>query len=118
MKTGIYSVFDVKAGAYMVPFFLATDAMALRGFSDLLLDAEHPFSAHAEDFTLFKVGEFTDVKGVVIGCTPLSLGNGVELVAARRIDSEKVRALHEQIEAIKANGGEPNVDQLPLLGDA
>lgn len=53
-----YAVFDTKASAFLTPFFLPTDGMAIRVFSDCVRDSQHQFGKHPEDFSLFRVGQF------------------------------------------------------------
>lgn len=76
----IFTFHDSKAQAYLPPFFLHQDGMALRTFSDLVAEKEHPFARHPEDYTLFKIGEFDDSTGKITVITPISLANGVELL--------------------------------------
>ena len=52
--------------------------MAIRTFTDALLDTEHPFGKHPQDYTLFMVGTYNDQTGKTDSITPISLGNGVE----------------------------------------
>jgi len=66
----MFSVFDLKAGAYMQPFFAPTRGVAVRSFSDAVLSESHEFAKHAEDYALFEVGEFDQVEGVVKATTP------------------------------------------------
>ncbi len=80
MQQNMYVVFDVKAGAYLQPWFLLRDAMAVRAFGDCCNDAEHNFGRHPEDFTLFVIGSFDDQKAVIDWHAPRSLGNGIEFV--------------------------------------
>lgn len=77
MKLKIYAVHDSKAEAYMNPFFLQNDAMAIRGFSDAA-NSDSPIAKHPEDYTLFHIGEYSEAKGEIIPSTPRSLGNAVE----------------------------------------
>ena len=60
MKLIMFTVFDVKAEAYLPPFFLPNESMAMRIFSDMAGDTDHQFGKHPEDYTLFKLGEFDD----------------------------------------------------------
>ena len=60
MKLKMYSIYDSAAAAYMRPFFVQTDSVAIRAFSDLALNAEHDVGHHPEHFSLFRVGEFDD----------------------------------------------------------
>lgn len=79
MKLNMYSVFDSKAGAYIPPFYLANDGMARRAFADSANDLNHAFCKYAEDYTLFRLGEFDDSTGrIVMEDTNLSLGVALE----------------------------------------
>ncbi len=60
MKLEIFSVYDSKAGAFIVPFFLPNVAMAVRSIRDAGIDREHMFGRHPEDYTLYHVGTFDD----------------------------------------------------------
>lgn len=58
MKLKVFSVYDVKAQAYLPPFFLPRTEMAVRVFSDSANDPTHMFCKHPEDFHLFELGEW------------------------------------------------------------
>ena len=58
MKLKIYSIHDTKAEAYNTPFFQQTHGMAERIFTDESNNPESNLNKHAEDFTLFYLGEF------------------------------------------------------------
>jgi hypothetical protein len=75
MKLSIYSVFDSKAQAYIPPFFLQNDAVAVRAFTFSANNPEHDFGRFPVDYTLFKLGEFDDSTGEVVNLSPaLNLG--------------------------------------------
>lgn len=78
MKLNVYVVHDAKAEAYMSPFFLGTDAVAIRGFSDAISNPETPFGKHPSDYTLFCIGEYSEIKGEITPCPARPIGNGVE----------------------------------------
>lgn len=61
-----YSVYDIKAEAYAVPFFLHRHEVAIRSFRDAVLDPKHPMSAHPGDYQLFHVGSWDDARGVFL----------------------------------------------------
>lgn len=65
MKFGIYSVYDSKAKAYIPPFVLPNDEMAVRIYSDSCNDPLHAFCKFSSDFTLFRIGSFDDSDGSV-----------------------------------------------------
>jgi len=60
MKLNIYSIFDSAAGAYTRPFFLQSDAQAIRTFTDIASDADHEIGKHPEDYALCRIGIFND----------------------------------------------------------
>ncbi len=77
MKHKMFVIFDSKANAYMQPWFLTQDGMALRAFSDCVNDKDHNFGRHPEDYTLFTIGEFDDQTAQVEWITPQTMGNGI-----------------------------------------
>ena len=80
MKLNVYVVHDQKAEAYMSPFFMGTDAVAIRGFSDAVNNPETPFGRHPSDYTLFCIGEYSEVQGEITPITKRPIGNGVEFI--------------------------------------
>ncbi len=77
----VYTVYDIKVKAYLQPFFLDTDAQAIRTFGDLINDSTHQFGRHPEDYTLFKLCEFDDQDAVFATAqAPELLSTGLELV--------------------------------------
>lgn len=65
MLLHMFTVFDVKAKAYLPPFFMPQVGQAVRSFGDAVSDETHAFHKHPEDYTLFIVGSFDDASGVV-----------------------------------------------------
>jgi len=82
MKHKIFTIYDSKAKAYLVPFFLHEDGMAVRVFADCINDATHQFGKHPEDYTLFNIGHWSDDKAKFLTNNPIALGNGIEFVKA------------------------------------
>lgn len=77
----MFTVFDSKVGAYLPPMFLRSTGEAIRSFSSAVQDSSHQFCKHAEDYTLFEVGAWDDVKcQFVLKETPVSLGLAVEFL--------------------------------------
>lgn len=75
----IYSVFDVKAGAYLRPYFAETRGLAIRTFSDVVNDATHEFSRHAADYTLFELGSFDVESGEIVSRVE-SIGTALQFI--------------------------------------
>lgn len=59
-----YSIFDDKAQYFNVPFFSASEGIALRDFGDLCNDSRSVVSRHPEDYHLYCLAEFDDDKGL------------------------------------------------------
>lgn len=82
----MFAVFDSKAGAYLEPFFAPTRGVAMRSFEAACLSEGHSFARHAEDYTLFEVGEFHEDSGLVIPCDhgPVSLLTAWQVVSMKK----------------------------------
>lgn len=82
MKSQIFSVYDVKAEAYLPPFYLRSCGEAERVFADCVGDSSHKFGAHPEDFTLFWLGSIDDQDASFeLFPTPTPLSKGLEVKA-------------------------------------
>ena len=107
MKHHMFVVYDVKANAYMQPWFLTQKGMALRAFSDCVNDSDHNFGRHPEDYTLFLIGTFDDTNANVLWETPKALGNGIEFVVQEKTN---------QLDLYDTQTGQ-DPDDLPLRGN-
>lgn len=75
MQFNVYSVHDLKASAFLPPFFMANDAMACRIFTECARDSKHQFGKWPGDYILYRIGTFDDLLGFVQGlAVPVSLG--------------------------------------------
>ena len=84
MINNIYAVFDVKAGAYLQPFFMQNNALAIRSFSGACKDTSTMFNAYPEDYTLFQLGSFDDcVCRFTNNDAPIPLGKALDYVSVR-----------------------------------
>lgn len=73
MDMKIYGVYDLKACAYMQPFFSGSNGAAMRAFGDAVNDGKSPLSLHPGDYQLFELGAFNDNSGNVVGVLPVKL---------------------------------------------
>ncbi len=103
MKLNVYSIFDTASGLYSRPFFTQSDGEAIRSFSDIANDAEHPVGRHPADFTLFRLGIFDDRDGKLTDEVSSSLTNALQCLAnARSVDKDNLELFTEELQ--KANG--------------
>lgn len=79
MITKIFSIYDSKAERHLPPFFMSTKGEAIRAVTDALHDSNHQFCRHSEDYTLFELGEFSDIDAEIrLHEAKVSLGNLLE----------------------------------------
>ena len=84
----IFSIYDEKANAYLPPFYLPNEQMAIRAIQDCVADTEHNFHKHAEDYTLFNIGTFDDQNAEIFSQkTPLV--NCLEIKAQQHNQTEE-----------------------------
>lgn len=77
----IFTIHDQKANAFLPPWFLPLEPMAIRVFADCVNDPQHQFCKHPEDYTLFRLGTFNDENAEIkLENKPTSLYNGVTLI--------------------------------------
>ena len=66
MNLKMYSIYDDQAQAYVTPFFMQNDGLAIRAFSDNTnAKDDNNIAKHPEQFSLYQVGEWNDKKGLV-----------------------------------------------------
>jgi len=105
MKLNIYSIYDSASGLYSRPFFTQSDPEAIRSFSDIATDAEHPIGKHPQDYTLFRVGIFDDATGKFTNEENTSLCNALERVAAtQNVNTDNLELFEKNLPA--GNGEE------------
>jgi len=79
MKHKMFVIFDSKAHAYMTPFFMHHEDMAIREFSNAVNDQEHAFGKHPADYTLFEIGSYADnTAQIEINKASINLGVGIQ----------------------------------------
>jgi len=81
MITKIFSIYDSKAENFNLPVYLQSSGLAIRTFSDSVLDPESPFAKHPADYTLFELGTYDDPTSTFdIFPTPKSLHVAIEFI--------------------------------------
>lgn len=69
----MFALRDLKAQAYLQPFFSSANGSAIRALSDAVNDKSSPISKHPEDYVLYEIGVFDDVNGEVLPIVPIKL---------------------------------------------
>lgn len=79
----IFTVYDVKAEAYLQPFFTPTSGTAIRSFAEAANSTDHDFNKYAEDYTLFEIGEWDENAGTIMMLPAMKpLGNALTYIQA------------------------------------
>jgi hypothetical protein len=80
----IFAVRDVKADAYLPPFFMNTKGQAIRALQDSASqDPNSAFARHPQDFDLYLLGMYDDVSGKIgVDDESVYIGNLSELITA------------------------------------
>lgn len=63
MIQNVYTIKDAKTNAFANPFYSVNDATAIRSFEQAAADPNTTISQFPEDFSLYKLGTFTDESG-------------------------------------------------------
>lgn len=80
MQLEIYSIFDMKAKAYLQPFFMHNGEMAQREFTNVINDPSTRFGRNPEDYQLFHLGSFFDDQGEITPVSPMIICSGASCV--------------------------------------
>jgi len=80
-KQLIFAIYDMKAEAYMQPWFLPSEGLAIRAFSDCVNNPEHNFGMHPEDYILYNVGAWSPNTGhLTCPSTPTVITSGIDIL--------------------------------------
>lgn len=83
MNFGVYSIEDIKTG-FITPTCDNNDASAIRNFSSAVMQSDGILFTHAEDFRLFKIGEFDSDTGSILPVVPIvHLADGSDVLRGK-----------------------------------
>lgn len=104
----VFSVYDLKACAYLQPFFSGNAGSAIRAFEDAVGDAKSPIAKHPSDYQLFELGTWDDNSGAIAGILPMNLlCTGSDFIVAKPVYNKTVVDTPEGRldEVVAMNGG-------------
>lgn len=79
-KMKIFTVLDVKAESYGLPFFSRTFETAIRDVKTAANTEGNKLETHPEDYTLWYVGEFDVESAELVAVTPNQIARCMDLV--------------------------------------
>jgi len=81
MKVQCYAIFDTCSGIYEKPFFSTTDDLVKREFQDVATTADHPIAKHPEHYSVWRLGGFDNLTGVMTDEQNECLWQAVEAIS-------------------------------------
>ena len=81
MKKPVYSIRDARIG-FMPPIIEENDASAIRGFQNAVINGEGYFARFANEYDLYRVGQFDSEQGQFLNETPVLLCSGASVSVA------------------------------------
>lgn len=105
MKVNQYSIYDQTAEAFVQPFFMHNDGLAIRAFQDNVNSGDdNNIAKHPEQFQLYRLATFDDKSGIIEPLeAPKILANGLELKNPTDIEENKVLDRLHSIEKLLKN---------------
>lgn len=75
----IFTVYDSKAAAYLLPFYSENQQTAIRSFEGAVNDPDHQFNKFPQDFNLFELGSWNQSTAKFkLHKAPVHLGLAIE----------------------------------------
>ena len=88
MMMKVFSVRDMKAEAFLQPFFCPTQGSALRAFGDACAKPDSPFYLHPNDFVLYEIGMYEDSDALLQPRIPVQMmACAADFVTVKPVDS-------------------------------
>ncbi|WNK14833.1 MAG: nonstructural protein [Microvirus sp.] len=82
MLLKVYSVHDIKVGAYLPPIYFRSKGEAIRAFSAAAMQTDHDFHKYASDYTLFEIGSWDDANAKFEShLTPIPVGKALDFLS-------------------------------------
>ena len=80
----IFVIKDEKSGAYYDPFTMGNTVDAQRTFMQAMKTEKSMISQYPEDFNLYNIGEYDELKGMITATAPVMILTGKEAKEASR----------------------------------
>lgn len=86
MIQNIYTVYDNAAKAFLPPFYVQNDEVAIRTFADAVYSDNHQFNRYPADYTLMYAGTFEDSTGIFKTKAPTKVVGALEVPRPKQLD--------------------------------
>jgi len=79
-KLLLFCVYDSKVEGYLPPFTAMNRPVAIRIFETAVLQEDHDFNRHAEDYSLFEIGHYEPGTGELVSKTPVQAVQAIQII--------------------------------------
>lgn len=87
MKLKLMAVFDTASRAFLPPFAVATEAMALRQFRKVAEEQpKHDFCRYPDQYVLYVLGDWDNETGLISNLEQRTLGSLQVIVGQRELE--------------------------------
>ena len=94
----LYEIYDSATGMHMGPLVYIADGEAVRDFTNQSVAAESRISLNPEHYSLYRMGEFDDAKGIVIDTGRTFICSADECISrSQAVKGDKLKAVDEEI---------------------
>ncbi|WNK14509.1 MAG: nonstructural protein [Microvirus sp.] len=80
MRVKLYSLFDASVGTYSQPFAAQTVGQAYRMIYELALGGDHAIGRYSNEFSLYDLGWFDQVDGVLETHIPVLVAKAKDIL--------------------------------------
>lgn len=80
----IFTVLDIKVGAFSQPFFSRNNETAIRDFKTAVNNPQNPLGKHAEDFVLHEIGHWDEDQGLIHSYAPIVVTTATAVLSGER----------------------------------
>lgn len=80
----IFTVLDVKVGAFSKPFFSRNNETAIRDFKTAVNDPQSPLGKYAEDYVLHEIGHWDEDQGMIHAFAPIVVTTAAAVLSGER----------------------------------
>jgi len=91
MLLRVFTMRDIKAQAFVRPFFVQTVAVAFRAIAESANEPNSQFGRYPHDFELWEIGEWDDIQGEIIPRHAVNHGLVAVIISSENKASDKNR---------------------------
>jgi len=83
----VFAIYDMKMGAYLRPFYMNNEAVAMRAFGEYCTAEDSQIKMHPHDYCLYSLGYFDSERGDFFDMEKKSLCGAVDFMTNEEISN-------------------------------